>query len=352
MLTKEGATGHLMGFTRNNFPTSNDGLSVESLGTISHGNYFRRIMTMLRFVFLVRQRSRKFDVVYTFALDMLLISKIALLFKQKVRVYHIQDLRPVFFGNTVISKLARGLEKYLLSSVDFLVVSSKNFYDQYFRKIYGFPHSRVVVVENKMETDLRQEKIVDSLNEGQLITIGYFGVMRCTRSWDILKEFVEGSKQYVLYMKGKPVAVPDLANRVARLNNIIYEGVYRSPEDLPAIYNKVDIVWAAYPYSGASDGNWRYARTIRFYEACAFQKPVIVQKGTPQAEEVIKYDIGIVVDMTDIHEAVLSLRGITVETVNEWKKNVAALPQELYTHSNEYKDLLESLKNREKVKSA
>src|SRR5690606_33927918 len=126
----------------------------------------------------------------------------------------------------------------------------------------------------------------------------YIGVLRCKRSFDILTNFVKENEMFNLYVREKVAVGENFATQLVKLSNVRYEGLYKSPDDLYEVYREADIVWAAYPFGENEDGNWRYARTIRFYEACAFGKPVIVQKGTPQARDVEHYNIGMAVDMT------------------------------------------------------
>lgn len=348
MLSKEGAKIHIIGFTRGNYPFNQklSDIEIESLGKLEHGNYLRRIFVLLGFLFRLRRRAQDYDIIYTFTLDTLLISRISLLFKKKTYIYHIQDIRSIFFGNSLKSRLARFLEGKLLRKVSVLVVSSKDYFTGYFAKRYGFPNSRVVVIENKLprQFDITERDKKLSLANPK-ITIGYFGVMRCIRSWEILKNFtVNNSDNFYLYLRGKPMAVPDISEQISTLDNIVYDGLYKSPDELVDLYSRVDIVWAAYPYTGVEEGNWKYARTIRFYEACAFQKPVIVQKGTPQAKDVERYNIGLVLDMNDIAAAIKCLKeSITPAQISQWKENLAYVPREVYVHGHEYRELLAAI---------
>src|SRR5690606_5770935 len=336
MLKSEGAKVHIIGFTRNNFPENQtDGLSIESLGTIPHGNYFSRMIKLIKFLSILRKRAEGYDVIYNFTLDTLLISRFALLFKSKKWIYQIQDIRTIYFGSSIKSRLARFLEAIFIKKIDLLVVSSEDYYTDYYRD-YGIKKDKVRVIENKLVRG-SVSPLFSPFESKTSIQIGYFGVMRCQRSWEILKNFAKAnSNKFGLFLRGKPVAIPNLENEIANLNNIVYGGSYRSPDDLNDLYNKVDIVWACYPYSeNRSIGNWKLARTIRFYEACAFGRPIIVQKGTPQGQDVLKYEIGLVVDMENIEQCQAALSSITPERILMWKENISNLPSSVYYHDKE-----------------
>lgn len=348
MLQKEGASIRLIGFTRNNFPISEmDSLSTRNLGVISHGNYFSRIFRLLNLLLILRKEAKDYPVIYNFTIDTLLISKLSLSFKKKMWIYQIQDIRPIYFGNSLKSRIMRALEKWLMRHVDFVVVSSKNYYENYFQPLYGLDKSKIEIIENKLIFGSISPSFLERSSENKKITIGYFGVLRCERSWQILKHAATtNEKKLNVFLRGKPIAIPNLENQIEDSNNIRYEGPYKSPDDLNELYNQVDVVWAAYPYNKSKDGNWKYARTIRFYEALAFKKPVIVQKGTPQAKDVEENGIGLVVDMANIEETTQTILKIDQKQLDSWRDNINILPKKYYYHSNEYKHFMKRIENK------
>src|SRR5690606_14726998 len=162
----------------------------------------------------------------------------------------------------------------------------------------------VIVIENKI---IGSEHNLQMLAENSLlnITIGYFGVLRCERSWSILKRYAKLNPDKSIYIRGKILNIKGFDKDLKESKNIVYEGPYVSPNDLVEIYSKVDLVWAAYPYNKLQNfGNWQMARTIRFYESGAFKKPMIVQDKTVDAKFVNEYKIGFSVDMNDVDKAV------------------------------------------------
>lgn len=340
LLQSNGANVLYSGFCRNNFPEGKlEGIKVVRLGNVSHGNYFKRLITGIKTIKKIRALGKDSDIVYCFTLDGLIISYLSFLFSKKKFVFQVQDIRPIFFGTSLISKLAKVLEKYTLRHVSLLVVSSPNYYNDYFKPEYAFPEERVLVIENKLVSEVAyEERVTDSFDP---IVIGYFGVLRCSRSWECLFNTV--SKNQVglrLYLRGKIDAIPEMEKLIVPFKNISYGGMYRSPEDLADVYSKVDLVWACYPFSNKNEGNWKMARTIRFYEAIAFKKPVIVQKGTAQEEEVLSLNIGVVVDMNNPSDVKRTLENITFDDIQEWKSNIEALPKSYAFHDNEHRDLV------------
>lgn len=345
MLHREGACVTMVGFTRYNFPaTECSSFEIKPLGVVSHGSYANRFLKLVKLLPNIRKHIKAHDVVYCFTLDGLLMCKLAALFYKKKWVYQVQDIRPIFFGGSFKNKLARFLEKLTLKKIDLLVLSSPDFYQNHYKRLYGFDINKTIIIENKLIDDegIKPDSS-EKTNEGKLV-IGYFGVMRCARSWEILRDFVASKKEnFELYLRGKPDAMPHLEHEIKGIDNIYYGGLYRSPEELGDLYNKVDIVWACYPYSEKQQGNWKMARTIRFYEALAFGKPVIVQVGTAQEVDVLKYNIGLVIDMAYPEAVFEALSTVTHEKLNEWMNNIKKLDKGYYFHSCEYQKLLNTV---------
>jgi|SRR5690554_4238363 len=344
LLANEGANVSLAGFTRNNFPASKiENIAVYQLGTISHGSYLTRIMKAFKSLHKIRDLAKEQEVIYCFTLDGLIISSLALFFIKKKWVYQVQDIRPIYFGNGLKNKLARFLEKWMLKKVDLLVVSSKEYYTGHFKPLYNFDDEKVRVIENKLPRDF-VVKSEQTKEKRKVLVIGYFGVLRCLRSWEILYQLARNAPNDInLLLRGKPDAMPNLDEQIIGDKNITYGGLYKSPDDLHSLYSAVDIVWACYPYSEERYGNWKLARTIRFYEALAYAKPVIVQKGTAQEKDVLKYNIGLVIDMSAPDTVLESLQAITSDMLDDWKRNIAELPRNYLFHNDEHQKLLKAI---------
>lgn len=341
-MSESGCSYRFIGFTRNNYPSATDGVEVTILGLLAHRRYISRMVSLLRSLPRIRREARRSDVVYCFSLDALLIGRIASLLIHRPIVYQVQDVRSILIGDQLKNKLFRCIERRLLRCTGHLVVSSQAYYEHHFKVNYGLKRSRVSVVENKLElapasTDKPAQH---SRTRHQTITIGYFGILRCPRSWKVLTTAVQRQSERIqLLVRGKPSGIPGFLDDVDQSQSIRYGGTYRDPDELAALYGPVDLVWAAYPYSYGKRGNWEWARTVRFYEACAHNRPVVVQAGTEDARVVLEHNIGMVLDLSDVNRAVNELLSITTDRVTEWRHNLEELPREMFVHSDEYQRL-------------
>lgn len=345
-LSKFDSKTEVIGFIRNYYPIRDNNLTINVLGTITHGNYLKRIILLITSFFKIRNKGKDFYIIYCFSLDSLIIAKLAMLFCKRRWVYHIHDIRSILIGNHLLNRFVRFIEGWFLKKVDCLVVSSYAFYENHFQKYYNYPESKVFILENKIDIDPTHSNNIEfkSVGKYEIINIGYYGVLRCKRSWDILKKAVkEANGRMVLNVRGVYNQTISFLQDVGESQYINYDGPYKGFDDLNHMYQNFDIVWAAYPFGNNKPGNWLWARTVRFYEACAFNRPVIVQANTQQAIDVANYNIGLVVDMSNIELAVRQILSITPEMIHLWKNNLSKLDRSMFIYTNEYKQLYHTL---------
>ena len=337
---------------KGSYPGKKTEFELKILSSISHGSYINRLICILKSINQIRIAIKKTEIIYTFGLDMLFLGWIStvLAFNKKVKlVYEVGDIREVLIGDSIINKIFRLFERLLLKNVSLLVVTSKAFYTEYFLKIQKVKNLKYIEIENKLDPSLISRQNHDSqLKENiELTKIGYFGALRCERTWEILKLLSEkGNGKIKIYIRGIPrFSNPNKIKEIDEFPNIEYGGVYTVPDDLNEIYNSVDVVWACYPYQGRDIGNWMWAKTIRFYESCYFKKPVFVQAGTEDCKVVNQYDIGECLDLENIDKTVDYILNISDANILNWKNNIEKLPQQVYLYSDEHQNLIRLLQD-------
>lgn len=338
----------ILSFERDYYKGKPWSFPYKSLGYLHHGNYLQRLKLALQAIPTTRKHSRKICIIYSFGLDNLLIAWLSKIgFGKKIIIYEIGDVRELFLGKSLTSKLLRSLEKYLLKKTNLLVITSKAYASGYFQEILGVKNLCYQVIENKLDKNNLpiMTNCFSSQKKQGFLRIGYFGVIRCHRSWEILKKLVNKREgRFRLYVRGIFRGLDDIEHEVKNTEFVEYGGPYVSPDDLPEMYDKVDLVWACYPYQGDRTGNWMWARTNRFYEACYFKKPMIAQKGNEDGQIVTKLGIGLSVDLSDIDEAVNSLIKIENKDLNLWEKNLHKVPKKTYIYTDENEMLAEFMK--------
>jgi len=317
------------------------------LGHIQDGHYHKRLLPYLKALLSVRSGIKESDAVYTFSLDTLLLGWLASrsLRKQPKIVYQVNDIRQILLEHSLPSRILRRLERYLLRRIDLLVVTSEAFVTEYFEGMQGASGLSYQVIENKLAGDaFAPDPITATCHEWNgVLRIGYFGIIRCSRSIEILRRVTERSDRVHVLIRGIPRGTIDLDLEARRNPRIDYGGPYRSPDDLPAMYSQVDVVWVGYPYEGVETGNWRWARTNRFYAACFFGKPVLARAGTEDGRVVEELGLGICLDFGDIEEAADCVLRVNEAVLSRWNQSIAQLPHAFHTYTDEHKRLLKAL---------
>ncbi len=273
------------------------------LGMTDDGYHGQRLLRLLAAVgTLVRNRHvlRDADVLYARNIDMLALAAAGKMLTRTRApiVYEALDVHPAFTKKGIKARFLRFAERRLLSRSRLLIVSSPSFIARYFlpRQNYNGPW---FLLENKLGSaagalmDARPRK--SPLNAPPWI-IGWFGVIRCQRSLEILTRIAERlPRSVIVHIRGLPSErdgiTDDLLKDVARkFDNIRYFGVYQSPRDLAEIYGAVDLAWAADFSASGANSDWLIPN--RFYEGGLNGVPAIARKGTATGDIVERQSTG------------------------------------------------------------
>jgi len=342
-------------FDREYFVGTEPPCKTVSLGRIMHGAYIARIGSLFKAIIISSKYMQKRSIVYCFGLDMTLIAIFSSLGSQTSIVYEVADIRSLMLKKSIAGRFSRWLERIVVQYIDSVVVTSPLYIQHYFLDFQGIKSiEKFHVLENKLSkkqiAQLTFNQVLDSeiaeSGTKRKIVIGYFGLLRCARSIEILRKLANTSYkgfEFHINIHGKTMGEVDNDDLIGN-QNIEYFGEYKWPDDLAAMYQKVDIVWACYPYGDSVPGNWQWAKTNRFYEACVFSKPMIVLKNSGDAEAVRKYGIGVEVDMEDTITVVNDLkRMLNFETLHKLEKSMCSLPTEVYQYEKEHEQLIKKI---------
>jgi succinoglycan biosynthesis protein ExoL len=317
----------------------------KSLGKLQHGHYCKRLIPLLKAVPKVRAAVKEADIIYAFDLDVLLVGWLAsqAFGKRRKIVYEVGDLG-VLTRDGLFYRGLRLLERYLLQRIDLLVVTSEAYIEGYYRRVQRLTDLPHQVIENKLDATTVTRPQVQSIRNkrDESLRIGYFGLIRCRRSWEALKRAaIRGNGRIQVYVRGKPMRLEGFEEEARSAPYVHYGGPYISPDDLPAMYGQVDVVWIAH-YMSKNSLLWN--RANRFYEACFFQKPMIAQIGTQDAQVVKDLGLGVCVDLRDINGTVDRILSISKMELSRWHWSIAHLPAYIYTYTDEHKELARYLK--------
>jgi succinoglycan biosynthesis protein ExoL len=213
-------------------------------------------------------------------------------------VYEVLDVNRRCTEPGVRAAVLRRIERWLLDRVDHLVVSSPYFVTNYFQAMLGYRGSWSVF-ENKVarfaherQPDLAPVPVAPAV--ARPWRIGWFGYLDDEGSWDVLRRVAESlPREVVIQVRGIPYMDFDMDRfraDVERLDNVVYDGAYRNPEDLAEIYGAVDLVWSM--DCNSPSGNSKWLLTNALYEAGYFGKPVLGMAGTAVGEFIARHGTG------------------------------------------------------------
>ncbi|MFW0776166.1 MAG: hypothetical protein ACN2B6_00400 [Rickettsiales bacterium] len=149
-LAHAGANSHICYFKRDYFIGKDLPEGSVCLGKIEHGRYIKRFLTLIISACTLMKHRSNGDVVYCFGLDMLFFAFIIGLFLNKKIIYEVSDVQGLVLSRTILSRIARAIEKFLLMRVDILVATSPNYIEGYYHDILNINIMRSVVIENKL----------------------------------------------------------------------------------------------------------------------------------------------------------------------------------------------------------
>lgn len=224
-------------------------------------------------------------------------------------ILNVMYLRPAQTASGLHGKLMRAIDRFVIGRCRLLIVDSAGSYHHYFRG-WLKTRRRSLIMETKIEASRARGNMPKNgvpLLDRPLV-IGWFGVIR--HRWSL--EFLEclnrlPNGRFKIVIAG--AAAPKFRGFDSFLHrnpDIKFYGSFQHPKDLPQLYGNVDMVQAC--LSPFPPESWH--RSIRYYEACFFQKPLIVRPGE-DAGEVEKHQIGLVLDESSPKDAARTFSAIT-----------------------------------------
>ena len=155
----------------------------------------------------------------------------------------------------------------------------------------------VKIVENKLlPLDDGNRSAHRSRPEGPPWRIGWFGMIRCRKSLEILTALARAMQGAVeIVIRGRPSAAvfANFDNSIRDRPHIAYAGPYRNPEDLPNIYQGVHFAWAIDFFEKGKNSAWLLPN--RLYESLAYGAVPIGLSGRETGSWLKQQQAGVVI---------------------------------------------------------
>lgn len=293
-----------------------------------YGNPAQKLLKLLGFKKFLRKELIHIqpDVIVVSHWDSLLLTPSDLKSKPML-IYENLDLPT---GNAIIRKPIQWLETLKLKKAHLIVHASR-----FFKELYPIDIPQIIL-ENK--STFAFDKVEPEQRER--LSLAYIGTVRYR---DILENFLNaatlfssidvkvfGDGQDLKYLKGK------FENK-----NVSFHGSYKFAE-IPFIYAKSDVVWAAYPNK---DFNVIYAISNKLHESLACGVPCIFANNTKLGDFVQDNKIGFTVDpysVDSIKELISSIIA-NKEKLPEYRKSITAFGNKELTWDEDFKELVSQI---------
>jgi hypothetical protein len=234
-----------------------------------------------------------------------------------------------------------------MGNVDLILTSSPRFIAEYFRPRHS--NRPIRLQENKVlladhEVILPRGKPARAA--GPPWTLGWFGMIRCRRSFEILSSIAReagGVVQVRIAGRPSPKEFPDFEALVAQSPHVTFTGSYRFDE-LPALYGDVHFSWAVDFFEEGLNSSWLLPN--RVYESSFFGAVPIAVDGVETASWLQRKKVGVILD----GDPKASLQGFLTELTDrryrELSEALQGIPAtDLVDTRESCQQLLRTLKN-------
>lgn len=248
-------------------------------------------------------------------------------------VYECLDIHRLLIGSSLPARAVQAVQARLLGGTNLVLTSSPAFEREYFRpRLLNLPP--VHLVENKLlmlddpQAPLAgsmSAPVSDALPPSPPWTIGWFGMLRCRRTFDLLAELVRSSAgriKVIIAGRPSPAQFTDFEERVAAVPGFTFHGAYVSG-DLPKLYAQCHFAWAIDFFEEGLNSSWLLPN--RIYEAMAHGVVPIALDSVEVGRWLSARDAGLVVPDAgpSLREILLTMDPPQLERL---RAEVAAVP--------------------------
>ena len=333
MLQAGGARVTLAGFRRREAVPRFAGVAPIDLGVTGDRAFGQRLIAVAGAALSLGARLKgvgRPDIVIGRNLEMLaLANRARAMFGAHIPiVYECLDIHRLLLGRGGISRSMRGAERFFGRDAALLVTSSPAFIRDYF-EARGQSRAPVLLLQNKMLELAGAEgasRPAPLPKQGEPWRIGWFGALRCARSLKLLAEFTRAMDgRFEVVLRGRPAHVEfdDFDGFVAAEPHMRFEGAYRNPDDLSAIYGEVHFSWAIDFFEEGMNSSWLLPN--RLYEGCRHGAVPLAMKGTETARFLAERRIGLLLDEPRVEKLAALLSGMSATEFEAKRDAVAAL---------------------------
>lgn len=328
MFEAHGATVTLAGFRRADVKPARAGAAeVIDLGITGDGQLLQRALSVLRHCLSpgrLRQKAERADVIMARNLETLVIARRILLPGQRL-VYECLDIHRLLLGNGWKTRLLHSIERWALARTALILVSAPLFMTEYFMQRRGWsgPH---LLSENKVPPHAAPAALPTPPAAGPPWVIGWFGMLRCTRTLAILRAMASAAQgQIKVVIAGIPSEAEfgaDLAAQLAEDPHVEFLGPYGAG-DLPDLYRQIHFIWAIDYFEEGLNSAWLLPN--RLYEGLAHGAIPLALADVATGQWLIRHGVGVTFNDPAV-ELPAYIAGLGNDTYARLRQAVQTLP--------------------------
>lgn len=297
------------------------------LGEIENRNFMSRLALFKRSIQQIAKDCKGKTIFYS-SLD---VAMFGIYYIKSPYIYEVCDLTELTINNPIIRSLLSTLNKIVVKRSLLTIITSEGFYD-YFNKL---PKEKFYLIPNKVSPDIPNSEFQSrELNQSK-IRIGFVGGIRFESIYHFIKACAEYGKNIEIHLHGiystPNVWADKIKNIVSKYDNIFYHGRFKNPDDLPRIYENLDLLLCAYPPTLGV----KFAEPNKLYEAIYFRCPIIVSENVFLGDKVNRLNIGYVINAMNEDAVKKFLSTIDINNYREKVTACEAIPQDYCLNKNE-----------------
>lgn len=294
------------------------------LGEIKERSYHARLSLFRTSIKSIAPNCKGKMIFYS-SLDVAIFGK---LYIDSPYLYEVCDLTELTIGNKLIRNLMSFINRRVIKKSIKTIVTSEGFIEYFGSGL----SDKFYLIPNKLSPNIP----VFAENErelGTLVRIGFVGVIRFETIYKFIKVCAEYGRNIEVHLYGIYSDGDKWAKKTRELKaaNIYYHGKFKNPEDLPGIYENIDMLLCAYTPSLSV----MYAEPNKLYEAIYFRCPIIVSENVFLGNKVKHLGVGYTIDSLDERYIVQFLESLNNTDYQRKIEACKAIPQKECLNNNQ-----------------
>lgn len=327
---ENGYTVEVYGFSRSvTQPTKPQHFDIQVIGEFTNAlSYRKRIPLMYKAMKSIFVKYKNEDVLYYYF--MLDVAIVGYALCKRPFVYENSDLMHTNMSNAILRGVFNQIDKYIIHKSLLTVMTSQGFVEYY----YGDKKpENVLVVTNRLNKEVLNLPYHPTPYDINHLRFGFVGMCRDEDIFHFATILVKNFPQHEMHFFGLyRQDLDDYEGMAKRYPNFYIHGGFSNPQDLPTIYEKIDLIVA--PYEFTKHRNHRYADANKSYDGIYFEKPLICSAGSFMGQQAEKMGIGFMVDVTDEEGIKTFIQGLTCEQIDEKLQHIRALDKKMCINDN------------------